>query len=147
MRAFLIAALSLLSTPVLAQSMQVAIDEARPLRMQTPITGVVVGNAGIADVIVHDANMLFVLGKSVGTTTVVAVDARGRTVYNGVIEVRNADSGGLVVVQRGATSSTTMQCVERCVAVVSPYSSSEANAAAAGNATTRSGFARGGGGN
>jgi hypothetical protein len=141
----LIASSTLMVAPAFAQSMELAIDEARPLRMSTPITGVVVGNAGIADVIVHDASMLFVLGKSVGTTTVVAVDSRGRTVYNGVIEVRAAENDGLVIVQRGRNGVDTLQCSDRCVTVVSPYGNQEGNAAAAANATTRSGFARGGG--
>jgi Flp pilus assembly secretin CpaC len=147
MRTMLIAALTLVATPALAQSVQINIDEARPLRMSTPITGVVVGNAGIADVIVHDANMLFVLGKSVGTTSVVAVDARGRTVYNGTVEVRSVENDGLVIVQRGAGSTNTFQCSERCVAVVSPYAGNDGNSAAAANATARSTFARGSGGN
>jgi Flp pilus assembly secretin CpaC len=147
MRSLIVAALTLLASPALAQSVELAIDEARSVRLATPITGVVVGNAGVADVIVHDANLLFVLGKSVGRTSVIAVDARGRTVYSGVIDVTAGENPDLVVVQRGNASTSAYQCSQRCVGVVSSFATQDANGAAAGNASARSGFARGGGGN
>lgn len=145
MRSMIIAALTLLASPALAQSVELAVDEARSVRLATPITGVVVGNAGVADVIVHDATLLFVLGKSVGRTSVVAVDARGRTVYSGTIDVLASESSDLVVVQRGNASTSAYQCSERCATVISSFASPDANSAAAANANTRSGFARGGG--
>ncbi|MCU0881415.1 MAG: pilus assembly protein N-terminal domain-containing protein [Hyphomonadaceae bacterium] len=147
MRVILIAALSLLSTPALAQTMQLNVDEAQPLRMQAPITGVAVGNAGIADVIVHDANTLFVLGKSVGTTNVVAVDARGRTVFSGVVEVRANEHNGLVVVQRGPSNTTVIQCSDRCASVSSQFAPSPHNAEVATNLGAIGSVARGGSGN
>ena len=147
MRVMLIAVLSLLSTQAVAQTMQLNVDEARPLRMHAPVTGVVIGNAGIADVIVHDANMLFVLGKSVGVTSVVAVDGRGRTVYDGVIEVRANEPDGLVVIQRGPSTTTVVHCADRCAGVSSQFAPSPHNAEVATNLGSIGTVARGGGGN
>jgi Flp pilus assembly secretin CpaC len=133
-----------IATPAMAQTMQLTIDEAKPVRLATPITGVVVGNAGVADVIVHDANTLFVLGKSVGTTSIVAVDARGRTVYSGEITVSAREDASLVLIHRGPRNTAALSCNERCVSTPSALAGTEANGAAISNATTRSTFARGG---
>jgi Flp pilus assembly secretin CpaC len=102
----------------------------------------VVGNAGIADVIVHDSKTLFVIGKSVGTTHVLAVDMRGRTVFSGNVSVSAAQVDNLLTVQRGREISTSV-CDTRCIA----YAASEATAApmaeAIGRARARTGFAGG----
>jgi Flp pilus assembly secretin CpaC len=147
MRTLILAAAAavLVSTPALAQEITLEVDQASSVRLSSPITGVVVGNAGVADVIVHDANLLFVLGKSVGTTHVLAVDARGRTVYNGMVTVLAGEQPGLVTVQRGTTLST-MQCTTRCIGVAHPEASAEGMQGAIGAATARNGFTRGGGG-
>lgn len=149
MRAMILAAttvaLAAAATPALAQQVSLEVDQAQAIRLATPITGVVVGNAGVADVIVHDANLIFVLGKSVGQTQVIAVDARGRTVFSGTIVVRAGETPGLVTVQRG-TEVSTLDCGSRCIAVVHPEATAEGMEAAVGAAEARNGFTRGGGG-
>jgi Flp pilus assembly secretin CpaC len=147
MRTFILAAAAAVSVsaPAIAQEISIEVDQAQSVRLATPITGVVVGNAGVADVIVHDANLLFVLGKSVGQTQVLAVDARGRTVYNGMIHVRAGEQAGLVTVQRGTTVST-VQCTTRCIGVAHPEATTEGLQGAIGAVTARNGFTRGGGG-
>ena len=125
-----------------AQAVNVQIDQSKPLHFNTPITGVVVGNAGIADVIVHDSRTLFVIGKSVGTTHVLAVDTRGRTVFSGNVAVSPAQVDNLLTVQRGREIYTSV-CDVRCIA----YPDSEATGAGLADATARakvrSGFASG----
>lgn len=147
MRTLLLAsAVTLLAAPALAQSFTLEVDEAAPIRLPAPVTGVVIGNAGVADVIVHDANLLFVLGKSVGQTQLVAVDARGHTIFSGRVEVRAAEQAGLVTVQRG-TELSTVQCTARCIGVVHPEASANGMQGAIGAITARNGFTRGSGGN
>lgn len=148
MRAALLATLfaTAFAGQALAQTLQLDVDQARSIRLNTPVTGIVVGNAGVADVIVHSPNLIFVLGKSVGETHLMAVDERGRTIYSGTVEVRAGEPEGLVTVQRGR-ETFTQQCDERCVAVLHPEASAAGMSAASGAISARSAFTRGGGGN
>lgn len=128
-----------------AQSFQLEVDQTQPLRFQRPVTGVVVGNASIADVIVHDANVLFVVGKSVGATEITAVDAAGNTVFSGRIQVRAATVNDMITIQRGREISTAI-CQQRCVPNVHSEGTSSPNANAISTITARSTFAAGTGG-
>lgn len=128
-----------------AQTVMVDIDQSKPLHFNAPITGVVVGNAGIADVIVHDSRTLFVIGKSVGSTHVLAVDQRGRTVFSGNVAVRASSPQGLLTVQRGRELSTSL-CDERCIAYVHSEAGATGIADASARAASRTAFASGGGG-
>ena len=128
-----------------AQSFQLEVDQTQPLRFQRPVTGVVVGNASIADVIVHDANVLFVVGKSVGTTEVLAVDAAGKTVFSGTIQVRPTNVRDMVTIQRGKEISTAI-CQDRCIPNVHSEGTSAGNNSAIAAIGARSGFAAGSGG-
>jgi Flp pilus assembly secretin CpaC len=125
-----------------AQAVSVEIDQSKPLRFDSPVTGVVVGNAGIADVIVHDSKTLFVIGKSVGTTHVLAVDQRGRTVFSGTVSVSAAQVPNLLTVQRGREISTSL-CDARCIAFPDSESTTASLSEAANRARARTTFARG----
>ncbi len=127
-----------------AQSFQLEVDQTQPLRFERPVTGVVVGNANIADVIVHDARMLFVVGKSTGTTEITAVDGAGRTIFSGTVQVRPANVPGMVTIQRGKEISTAI-CQERCIANVHSEGTAAGNNAAITAITARSAFAVGSG--
>jgi Flp pilus assembly secretin CpaC len=126
-----------------AQAVSLEIDQSKPLRFNSPVTGVVVGNAGIADVIVHDPKTLFVIGKSAGRTHVLAVDQRGRTVFSGEVAVRAAQVDNLVSVQRGREISTSI-CDTRCIAYVDPEATTTGISEAVSRARARSAFASGG---
>lgn len=127
-----------------AQAVSLDVDQSKPLRFNSPVTGVVVGNAGIADVIVHDSRTLFVIGKSVGSTHVLAVDQRGRTVFSGTVLVRASEPEGLLTVQRGRELATSI-CDERCVAYAHSEAGNVSLSDAVNRATIRTGFASGGG--
>lgn len=135
---------SLAASSANAQSMRLEVDQSQPIRFSSPITGVVVGNAGIADVIVHDSKTLLVIGKSVGSTRVLAVDQRGRAVYSGEVQVRATEMTGLLTVQRGRELSTSI-CDTRCIAYAHPEAGAKGITDAVTSATSRSGFASGGG--
>jgi Flp pilus assembly secretin CpaC len=127
-----------------AQAIKLDVDQSKPLNFKNPITGVVVGNAGIADVIVHDSTTLLVIGKSVGSTHFLVVDQRGREVFSGTIAVQASEINGLVTVQRGSELSTSI-CNVRCVAYAHPESGTAAMTDAVGRASARTAFASGGG--
>jgi Flp pilus assembly secretin CpaC len=140
---FLVAtACILMSTAAQAQAVSLEIDQSKPLHFSSPVTGVVVGNAGIADVIVHDPKTLFVIGKSVGTTHVLAVDQRGRTVFSGTVAVSAAQVSNLLTVQRGRELSTSV-CDQRCIAYPDSEASSQSLADAVNRTRSRSSFAAG----
>ena len=95
-----------------AQSLNVEIDRSSCISLRGQAASVIVGNPAIADVTVVDANTLFVTGKGYGVTEVVAVDALGRTLYQGEVVVTGGSTGS-VRVWRGA-QSTEMACAASC---------------------------------
>lgn len=127
-----------------AQAFQLEVDQTQPLRFERPVTGVVVGNASIADVIVHDARVVFVLGKSVGTTEIIAVDGAGHTVFSGTIKVRPTNVRDMITIQRGKEISTAI-CQERCIPNVHSEGTAAGNAPAITAVQARTGFAAGSG--
>lgn len=95
-----------------SRNLTVEIDRAQRVQLNGAASSVVVGNPQIADVTVVDANTLFVIGKGYGVTEVVAVDAIGRTLFQGEVAV-TAGSTGAVRVWRGG-QATEMACAQTC---------------------------------
>lgn len=120
-------ALMMAASAAQAQSMNVEIDRSARISLRGSAASVIVGNPAIADVTVVDASTLFVTGKGYGVTEVVAIDAIGRTLYQGEVVVTGGSTGA-VRVWRGA-QATEMACAASC-------SPSIHNATAAGAAPT-----------
>jgi Flp pilus assembly secretin CpaC len=95
-----------------AQSLNVEIDRSSRIGLNGSAASVIVGNPAIADVTVVDANTLFVTGKGYGVTEIVAVDAIGRTLFQGEIVVTGGSTGS-VRVWRGA-QATELACAASC---------------------------------
>ncbi len=111
MRRTLLAALSfsLAGTAALAASgVSVPMDEVRTVTFGKPVATVYVGNPSIADINVIDSRHAFVLGKSFGTTNVIALDSQGREVSNTIVTV-SGTRGTTVTLTKGA-SQTTLAC-------------------------------------
>jgi Flp pilus assembly secretin CpaC len=110
----LAAALLALPAASMAQSrpLSVEIDHSTRVQLRGPASSVIVGNPQIADVTVVDANTLFVTGKGYGVTEVVAVDAIGRTLFQGEVVV-TAPTSSHVRVWRGG-QATDMACASSC---------------------------------
>lgn len=109
-----LAAAALLSAAGIAQaqSLNVEIDRSSRISLRGAAASVIVGNPDIADVTVVDASTLFVTGKGYGVTEVVAVDALGRTLYQGEVVVTGGSTGS-VRVWRGA-QATELACAASC---------------------------------
>lgn len=116
---FLALALAFCATPAIAAPLALELDQSKPLVFKNAATGVVVGNAGIADVIVHDSKTIIIMGKSVGTTHVLILGEKGKTLFSGNIVVSAGPSNGLLTVQKGVDIKTSL-CNIRCIDVVSP---------------------------
>lgn len=108
-------------TPAFAQTVSLEMDQSKPIRLRETATGVVVGNAGVADVIVHDPKVIIILGKSVGATHVLVLGQNGKTLFSGDVIVRAGNEGNILTVQRGKEIQTSL-CRTRCIDVVSPES-------------------------
>ena len=129
-------------TPALAQTVSLEMDQSKPIRLRETATGVVVGNAGIADVIVHDPKVIIILGKSVGETHVLVLGQNGKTLFSGDIVVRAGNESNILTVQRGKEIQTSL-CRTRCIDVVSAESTSGPMQDAASRAKSRDRFTAG----
>lgn len=115
--AFLIAGLVFgLAAAAHAETLVISIDHSQRLPIGGAVQSVVVGNPSVADVTVVDSHTLYVIGKSFGQTDVIALDAYGRTLYQGDVVVGSANVGRVTVYRGGAR--TDMACAPNCQAVV-----------------------------
>lgn len=109
-----LAALACLALAGAAQAQQLSIEASKtvPLRLSGPASSIVVGNKNIADVAVHDDRLIFVTGKSYGTTNLMVFNKAGEEVYNAEVVV-TANSSNLVTVNRGGLNQT-YDCAPVC---------------------------------
>jgi Flp pilus assembly secretin CpaC len=95
-----------------ANDISVALDQARGLSLGAPAKGVVIGNPTIAGVTIQNERLLFVTGKSYGTTNLIVVGEDGRAIYSGRITVV-PDETGAVIVNRGGWT-VRFDCAPEC---------------------------------
>ena len=111
--ALAVASLATSSVAYAAATFRVPIDQARPLALKAPASGIIIGNPSIAGVSLQSSKLLFVTGRSYGTTNLIIVGENGRPVYTSMITVTAADSPGTVMVTRGLTTVRN-ECAPRC---------------------------------
>jgi hypothetical protein len=95
-----------------ADPFSVKIDQTVTLKLNAPANSVVIGNATVADVAVHDARTLLVTGKAFGSTNLTVLDRAGNTIYTNQLVVGGEDDNGLTIVRGGGTYSYS--CVDKC---------------------------------
>ena len=113
------AALALISscflTPAVAQEdemMRVYMDHARVLKLDRPVSKVIIGNSEVADATVADPTTIVLTGHAFGTTNLVILDADGNAIVDGRILV-SIDEGNTVRVFR-QTSRSVLSCTPNC---------------------------------
>jgi Flp pilus assembly secretin CpaC len=84
----------------------------KPLRLKGEAASVVLGNPNIADVAVHDGQLLFISGKVFGTTNLIIFNEDGQAIYTGDIVV-TTNTANMVTVQRGS-ENYTYDCAPDC---------------------------------
>ncbi|MFN7054410.1 pilus assembly protein N-terminal domain-containing protein [Hyphomonas sp.] len=104
-------ALAMASTAA-ANQLSVETSKTVPVRLSGAASSIVVGNKNVADVAVHSENLIFVTGKSYGTTNLIVVDRGGREIYNAEVIV-TANSSNLVVINR-AGQHFSYDCTPVC---------------------------------
>ena len=108
-----IAGAVLVSSVVAADPITISTNEVRVVTFKRPIKSVFVANPVIADITVIDSTRAFLLGKSLGSTQILALDERGQEAFNDKITVL-AEPGNVVTLQRGK-AQLTLSCIdERC---------------------------------
>ncbi|NWG52305.1 MAG: pilus assembly protein N-terminal domain-containing protein [Hydrogenophilaceae bacterium] len=111
-----LAALSLMAGPLAgtanADDIVIPIDMTAPMRLQMPADSVSIGNPSIAGVSVQNDRLLFITGRSYGTTNLVIMAHDGRTIFNGRVTVTPSDDG-TVTVYRGVESAQ-LACAPSC---------------------------------
>jgi hypothetical protein len=110
-RAFFAASLiAVMPLPAFAAGLGLAMDEVRTITFDKTVATVYVGNPAIADITMIDTRHAFVIGKSPGTTNIIALDGEGRSVANtGVAVLASVNSGSIVTLNRG-TQRVTYSC-------------------------------------
>lgn len=101
-----------LAPAALADPFKVHVDQTVALKLAAPANSVIVGNATVADVAVHDANTLLITGKAFGTTNLVVLDRAGRTIWENTLAVGGGPESELTIVRGGGTY--TFSCVDKC---------------------------------
>jgi len=92
--------------------MRVYMDQARVLRLDRPVSKVIIGNAEVADATVADAQTIVLTGRSFGTTNLVLLDADGNAIVDERILV-SIDEGNTVRVFR-QTERSVLSCTPNC---------------------------------
>jgi len=92
----------------------VDLNKTEIVRLPENAGAVVIGNPEIADVTVHSANTLFVVGRGYGETNLVVLNGSGQTIMNTNIQVINKLSSNGVRLYNGK-SRESYSCVPYCM--------------------------------
>ncbi|MCF1504896.1 pilus assembly protein N-terminal domain-containing protein [Afifella sp. H1R] len=111
---FLLVATSL---PARADTIALTIDFAKVMKLDKPVSTIVIGNPGIADATVEDEQTLVLTGKAAGTTNLIALDQDGHEVANAILQVVSNDRQ-LTTVFYGSNRQT-LSCSPICEKVIS----------------------------
>ncbi|MCO6187271.1 pilus assembly protein N-terminal domain-containing protein [Rhizobium sp. L1K21] len=106
---------------------RVFMNHARILKLDRPVAKVIVGNSGVADATVADAETIVLTGRAYGTTNLVLLDAQGNAILDKRILV-SIDEGNTVRVYR-QTDRTVFSCTPNCEEHANIATSSESAAA------------------
>lgn len=106
-----------LASAAFADPLFVETSKTVPVRINGSASSIVIGNKNIADVAVHNEQLLLVTGKSYGTTNLMVFDKAGREIYSSDVLV-TSNSSSLVTINR-AGQSFTYDCAPNCRAVLS----------------------------
>lgn len=99
-----------------AQQINVEANKSMPFRVNGKASSVVIGNPTVADVAVHSDNLLFITGRTSGTTNLLIFNEAGQQLYSGDVVVSSNTKSFLSVNRAG--QNNTYDCAPRCNSVV-----------------------------
>ena len=91
---------------------KVDLDYARIIKLDRPVSRVIVGNAEIADATVSDAQTIILTGKSFGTTNLVILDKDGNAIVDERVLVSLEEHNTLQIYRQ--VERTVMSCTPAC---------------------------------
>ncbi|HTO33656.1 MAG TPA: pilus assembly protein N-terminal domain-containing protein [Pararhizobium sp.] len=92
--------------------LRVYMDHARVLKLDRPVSKVIIGNSDVADATVADAKTIVLTGRAFGTTNLVILDSAGNAIVDERILV-SLDEGNTLRVYR-QTSRSVLSCTPNC---------------------------------
>lgn len=92
--------------------LRVYMNSARILKLDRPVSKVIVGNSEVADATVADAKTIVLTGRAYGTTNLVLLDADGNAIADERVLV-SIDESNTVRVYK-ATDRTVLSCTPNC---------------------------------
>lgn len=95
-----------------SEFLRVYMDHARVLKLDRPVSKVIIGNAAVADATVADSKTIVLTGRSFGTTNIVLLDADGNAIVDERILV-SIDEDHTVRVFRQINRSV-LSCTPSC---------------------------------
>jgi Flp pilus assembly secretin CpaC len=99
--------------PAKADTVNVVLDQATILRLPEKVATIVIGNPSVADGNLQANGLLVLTGKGYGTTNLIALDARGNTLVEHLLNVAGPMKDGRVTIYRGVERET-WSCVPNC---------------------------------
>lgn len=90
----------------------VTIDRAKVMHISRPADTIIIGNPGIADATIQDAQTLIITGKSFGSTNLIVLDEHGQPIADEILSVRPNDESVVTVFRR--SSRVTLSCTPDC---------------------------------
>ncbi len=100
------------SLPGKADQFNIVLDQATVMRLPEKVATIIIGNPSVADGSLQSGGLLVVTGKGYGTTNLIALDNRGNTLAEHILNV-SAPKEGRVTVYRG-TDRETWSCTPKC---------------------------------
>jgi Flp pilus assembly secretin CpaC len=112
-----VAAMVICSAPRPAQAgedglLKVFLNHAKVLKLDRPVSKVIVGNAKVADATVADSQTIVLTGKAFGTTNLVLLDADGNALLDDRILVSIDEANTLRLFRQ--TARTVYTCTPAC---------------------------------
>lgn len=100
---------------VLSKDYSVSLNKTQIVYLPEPASAVVVGNPDIADVSVHSADTIFIVGRGFGETNIVVLNSAGHTIMDSDIQVASAGSrNNIRVYSGGSLIRSTYSCAPYC---------------------------------
>ena len=114
---------TLFASSAIAAQLSVEANKTIPVRIPGAAASIVLGNKNVADVAVHDEHLIFITGKTFGTTNLMVFNKAGEQIFSTDVVV-TVNSSNLVTVNRSG-QNFTYDCAPECRSVMSIGDQSE----------------------
>ena len=122
----------------LGDTVELVIDFAKIVRLEEPVSTIVIGNSGIADAALGDDQTIVLTGKAAGTTNMILLGQGGDEIAHATVRVAS-DTRHLTTIFRGKERQT-FSCAPVCEQVIAVGDAAEPFTSAAGQIQARQGF-------